>query len=201
MNQNEALAHKSLARCHAGASQLKLWGALLFLHYSQTAPTVGGLIAAVGLLVEAPAQIFHLHQKRARVCACECVFSVHLWMCVDTAGAGGWVSSDSASSPHRLGRGTCGQRWCRPAGQRGRVLENQNYGSIRSRWIPDRHFGNYGNCCIMDQCLRGSPSLFRFYCPQLSPFIVPPMFSFPDVPGSCFTAEKNPQQNRQSPQY
>lgn len=36
MNQNEALAHKSLARCHGGASQLKLWGALLLMHYSQT---------------------------------------------------------------------------------------------------------------------------------------------------------------------
>lgn len=51
-------------------------------------------------------------------------------------------------------------------------------------------FCNYGNCYITDQCRRGSPSLFRFYCPQLSPFIVPPMCSFPDVAGSCFTAEK-----------
>lgn len=35
MNQNEALAHKSLARCHRRAGQLKLWGALLLMHYSQ----------------------------------------------------------------------------------------------------------------------------------------------------------------------
>lgn len=72
MNQNEALAHKSLARCHAGASQLELWGALLFLHYSQTAAAGGGLVAAVGLLVEAPPpQIFY-----------RCIKSVHMCVCV-----------------------------------------------------------------------------------------------------------------------
>lgn len=33
MNQNEALAHKSVARCHFRAGQLKLWGPLLLIHY------------------------------------------------------------------------------------------------------------------------------------------------------------------------
>lgn len=81
MNQNEALAHKSLARCHAGASQLELWGALLFLHYSQTAAAGGGLVAAVGLLVEPPPKknFLPLHQKCARVWVC--VFSVPVNVC------------------------------------------------------------------------------------------------------------------------
>lgn len=45
MNQNEALAHKSVARCHLRASQLKLWGTLLLIHYS----AVCGFISGVGL--------------------------------------------------------------------------------------------------------------------------------------------------------
>lgn len=50
MNQNEALAHKSVARCHLRASQLKLWGTLLLIHYAQTLQlSVCGFISGVGL--------------------------------------------------------------------------------------------------------------------------------------------------------
>lgn len=122
-----------------------------------------------------------MHQKHARVsvlCTCECVWMqlVQVFgflltpppLCVDLV-VGGVASDDDVTQQDSVGVSWRSKLWINP--------EPLN---------PGQTFATMAT--ITDQCLGGSPPLFRFYCPQLSPFIVPPMFSFPDVSGSCFTA-------------
>lgn len=197
INQNEALAHKSLAHCHRRASQLKLWGALLLMHYSQTVQLLAGLFLLSGGSWRPSPNVHRrwwddgcvksLHKKRV-LCTCECVWmqSVQVFgfllspppRCVDLVV--GRVGSDDVTQQDSVG-----------------VLWRTKLWIIPEPLNPGQTFA--AKATITDQCLKSSPSLFRFYCPQLSPFIVPPMFSFPDVPDSCFTAGKK--KKWQSTQY
>lgn len=188
MNQNEALAHESLAHCHRWASQLKLWAALLFMHYSQTAQLSADLFLLSGGSWRPGPNVHRSRWDGRRIkSAHTCVFWVPVNVCgcswcrclgffwLDLLSALTWSSDVWAAMMSHSKTAWVGSG-------------EPNYRSILSCWSPGQTFAAMAT--ITDQCLRSSPSLFRFYCPQLSPFIVPPMFSFPDVPGSCFTAGK-----------
>lgn len=117
-----------------------------------------------------------MRQKRAGVCVlctCECVWMqlVQVFgfllapppLCLDL----GRVGSDDVAQQDSVGVFWGTKLWINPE------LLN-----------PGQTFANFGN--YNGSVPRRFPIIVQVYCPQLSPFIVPPMFSFPDVPDSCF---------------
>lgn len=173
MNQNEALANKSLVRYHRQANQLKLWGALLLTHYSLTAQLSAALFLLSGGSWRPSSKVgrsFNRLRKAKHRFGHGCWgdgAGVWPFLCVDFRR----VCSDDVTQQDSVGMFWRSQLRINPE------LLN-----------PGKTFAAMAT--LTDQCLGGSPSLFRFYCPQLSPFIVSPMVSFPDVAGSCFTAGK-----------